>query len=319
MSGRVALAALLCTACGTPPESDEAIGARLLFIHSVEHVRELAPEPVPEAVASTPVTTGSLDAKSLCAGDRLVYGIDSFAGESRTRYWLAFETVAPSDGTKQRVELVQPGLDDATRTRTFIDSAIAVVRVTLFDASGAVLASDDSPIEATVHELGLFAYARANGGPRATRMRTLDSRRARLPLFLRDPDWGHAILWRLFVAFGGNDALTGCVRRLDVWPGFFELPGLLFANLTLHGGLDQPRVVPQPIEGLPAGDDALEITVSLWHDGPLLATNLVLVPPVGPLAMTAGIVTATGYRPLEPDRRFVMRLIGVGRTGPGPG
>lgn len=299
--------------CAAPRESEAVIEARIARVRAIEHVRDLAPEEseVPAGLDAT--FPPRFDEKSFLAGDRLLYGIDSFAGEVRTRWYLVIETIAPSDGSKRRVELAQNGRNGAPGRTTEIDSRFAVVRVTLHDAAGRTVSTAESELAQTVHELGLFAYARAHGGRRTARMRTLDSRRARLPLFLRDPDWGYAILGELYRTLSANDATLDLMTSLDVWPGFFELPGLLFASLTLHSAMDHARVVPAPIAELTAGEDALEFTVSLWHDRPLLAVNVVLVPPVGPLAMTAGIVTATGYRPLDPERRFVMRLIGMKR------
>jgi len=80
----------------------------------------------------------------------------------------------------------------------------------------------------------------------------------------------------------GNAAIADLARRLSISPGWFEAIGLVGASMTLCFDTGQPKCVPQPIQGLPAGEEALEFQTQLYRKYPFLLVNLVVVPAVGP-------------------------------------
>lgn len=299
---------LALAACGAAPRSDAEIAAQIEQVRKALGTRELLPgDPAVEARLGAGFPD-ELDAASFRVGDRLLFCIDSFEDGAHERSYVALETVREPTEDKRRIELVQPGQDAPRRP---LDTAFATVRVTRYDAQGRELERAESELARTVHELGLFAFVRAATGLPERRMGTLASRRARLPLFMRDPDWAHAILRQLYDGLFDNDALRSTVTGLHVWPDLLELTGLLFASLTLEGQIRRARPVDQPIAGLRLGEHAIQFPVVLSHGRPLLEVRIDVVPPVGALAMTAGVVAAAGCRLAEPDRRFVMRMIGL--------
>lgn len=303
---------LAFAACSATPRSDAEITAQIKRVREVLATRELlSGDPAVEAGLGAGFPN-ELDPASFRVGDRLLFCIDSFDVGGHERSYVALETVREPTQDKRRIELVQPGQDAPRRP---LDTAFATVRVTQYDAQGRELERAESELARAVHELGLFAFVRAATAFPERSIRTLDSRRARLPLFMRDPDWAHGILRQLYDELFDNDALRGTVTGLHVWPDLLEITGLLFASLTLEGQIRRAKPVAQPIPELPLGEHALQFPVVLVHGRPLLEVRLDVVPPVGALAMTAGVVAAAGCRLADPERRFVMRLIGL---APGP-
>ncbi|MFO1052699.1 MAG: hypothetical protein U1F36_10840 [Planctomycetota bacterium] len=245
-------------------------------------------------------------------GDVLLYGIESFRGEEVTRYLLRFQTVEGKSKERRPVKLENMSGQDARRPSTTIQSQTATLLVTLLDEGGARIAQDDSDVATAILDIGLFCYARAEAGRAGERMRTLRHGSTSRPLFLRDTNWGIGIFDQLLDLVRRNGATRRFASASSIWPGLSELPGLLGRSITAQAGLRGARVVPQPITELALGEDALRIDTTFWtSQGPLLEVDFVLVPPVGPLAMTAGIVTASGFKPGEFERHFVMRLIGM--------
>ena len=309
---------VLGVACATPKktETEEEYGERRAAIEAIAHLRTI---PAAAVAAAVPIGAGfpaELDEPSFRVGDYLLFGIESFTGPKRRLWYLRFQTTLASDGSRRPVVLSRPGRGGAGKQELTIQCRHARVRVTLFDAALTEVARAESELAQDVHEIGLFAHARAQRSWPAGRPQTLPSTRAQRPLILLDPNWGVGIYNHLLHLLAGNDAMGRFVRELSVWPGFFELPRFLSGAVEIYGGFERPRLVPQPIAGVALGEDALEFTTTCWQGGrALLNVNLVIVPPIGPLAITGGIVTATGYRPYETDRRFVMTLIGAGRGG----
>lgn len=304
------LLAVLGGACATwpTPEQSEARAKRIV---EIAHVREVDPvfaargrvlvDGFPEAIAD----------EGFWPGDRLLFGVESFAGEEVQRYYLLFEC-AGAETRSGEVELLAHDKVGAVTRRTNVKTGFAPVQVTLLDENLQELRCATSQVAREVHEIDMFPYVYANrAGGRLPR--TLATPRTRRPLILFHTDWGAAITGCLLDELLDNGAMRDLASRLSISPGWFEAIGFLGQQMTLNFGLRHPLLVPQPIDGLLAGEQALECATSICGKQMILVVNVVMVPSVGPLVMTGGVVTLTGYRCQEPDRRFVVRLLGVAR------
>ncbi|HEX6811966.1 MAG TPA: hypothetical protein VF384_10125 [Planctomycetota bacterium] len=303
------LLALIGGSCAAAPTRDEmdAIARRTL---EVAYVREVDPGFAERGRALVDGFPDAIDDESFWPGDRVLFGVESFDGQAVERFYLLFESLG-RETRRGEVAMVTHDRQGKVARRSKLRTGFTSVKVTLFDEQLRELRSATSEVAREVHELGLFPYALDNLGP--PRPRTLATARTRRSLFLLHADWGEAIADTLRHELMGNDAMRDLAGRLSISPGWFEAVGFLGAQLWLSFGTRRPRLVKQPIERLPAGEEAIECATSIWGKQPILVVNVVMVPAVGPLAMTAGIVTLTGYRAQEPDRRFVIRLLGVAR------
>jgi hypothetical protein len=312
-----AMCAGLLSGCGTPRLSPEQYAALEQRAAAVAHVRCVDAGFARAGRALVDGFPAAIEDDSFRAGDRLLYGIESFDGDAVERFYLTFATESAGDGQLHPVELVRHGDTRATDVRMVVRSPQASVRATLYDADRRELATAVSAVDCAIHELGLFAYARASLARSQQRsLASADSPRAyRRPLLLRDPDWGRAMNLHLLRELLANAALADLAGRLSIMPGWFEALGFLGEHLRVYFGLNRPRVVDAPIAGLAAGAQAIECCTSIWRKHPFVLVNVVMVPPIGPLAMTSGIVTLTGYRSEQPDRRFVVRLLGLDQPG----
>ena len=307
---RVATAAMaFCVAGCATPMTDEEIVARMRRTQEIARIREVDAAFAANGRKLVDGIPDGIAADSFWPGDRLLFGIESFDGAEVERFYLLFESLGdpPRPG---EVELVQHDKKGAVSKRRKLVTDFRRVQVTLFDAELRELRSAGSEVACLVHEIGMFPYARAMLAD--PRLRTIATR-VRRPLYLLDAWWGESIEACLMRESMGNAALRDLVGRLSISPGWFEGISLLGARLSLSFGTYYASKVPQPIGGLPVGEDAIECPTSISGKTPLLIANVVLVPPIGPLAMSGGIACVTGYRWAEPDRRFVMRLLGVAR------
>jgi hypothetical protein len=301
-----------CAAKSTREEND----ARALRTFQVARIREVDPA---FAAAGRVLVDGwpeSFDDESFWTGDRLLFGVESFDGKVVERFYLLFECVAPETRRGEVQLITHDGNGEVTRTSK-VPTEFAQVKVTLLDEQRNELRSATSEVARAAHEIGVFPYALAyRQGGRLPR--TLATARTRRPSQLFHPDWGEAIAGCLRRELMGNEAMADLAGRLSIKPGWFEAIGYLGQRIMLNYGVHHAVIVTQPIGGLPAGEEALECATSICGDELILVVNVVMVPAVGPLAMSAGFVTLTGYRCQEPDRRFVVRLLGVAR-GSRPG
>jgi len=243
---------------------------------------------------------------SFRVGDKLLYGFESYDGDEVTRYFVVLETERSDPATKAL------WLDTRKGLMRHIESPVAVVRVAIYDEARSLLAEQTSSVVTLLHEAGLFGWARMGGAHplQSDKLRFLDSPKSLPPHELSDKRFGWPVTLELFREFANNGALIDLLSGLSVWPAWYEGIGLIGAKIVLHDGLSWARLVRQPIPDLPAGDLAYETRIVLTHHRePLLVVHAVLVPPVGPLAMAAGMITLTGYRGDDPSRRFVARLL----------
>ena len=306
------LAVLAAGGCTAPPTQDKIL-ARIMRTREIAHLREVDAgfaEGGRALVDGMPVAIAD---DSFWPGDRLLFGVESFAGERVERYYLLFEAEGCREGGQVEVVL-HDKRGDVTHRRTQ-QTGLCRVKVSLLDEHRRLLKSASSEVARFVHETGVFPYLLANEERRAPK--TVSTSRTRRPLVMWNRQWGQGLCGCLMREMMNNAAIADLAGCLSISPGWFEAIGLLGASMTLYFDTGTPRCVPQPILGLPAGEEALEFQTQLYRKYPFLLVNLVVVPAVGPLAMSAGIVTVTGFRAEEPDRRFVMRLLGVAR-GPQP-
>jgi hypothetical protein len=244
-------------------------------------------------------------------GDTLLFGIESFDGDSATRYLLRFRAVDVERGIRA-VEVSRFGRGPNERATRNVSSRHANIEVDFLDEAGQVLARDVSEVPIELLELGLYAFTNSNfpvarlptllAGLRATEVQ-------RLAL---DERWGVGLFDVLFRLLRSNAATRKFAMLSSTWPGLFELPSLIGASMTMSVGFARAQTVPQPIECERLGSAARRFATDLHSaSGPLMEVMFVVVPPIGPLAMTAGVVTAAGHRPTEPTRHFIVRLIGI--------
>jgi hypothetical protein len=306
------LSVVLGGGCAAKPTREEN-DARAMRTFQIARVRDVDPA---FAAAGRCLVDGfpeSLDDDGFWPGDRLLFGVESFDGTAVERFYLLFECVAPAT-RRGEVELVTHDGHGEVTHRANVPTEFAAVKVTLLDEQRQELRSAVSEVARAAHEIGTFPYALAYRARERGRLpRTLATARTRRSAELMLPDWGEAIAGCLRRELMDNAAMAYLASRLSIMPGWFEAIGFLGQQMTLNYGMHQPVLVPQPIGGLPAGEDALECATSICGDQLILVVNVVMVPAVGPLAMSAGFVTLTGYRAQEPDRHFVMRLLGAAR------
>ncbi|MEZ5989788.1 MAG: hypothetical protein R3F30_11825 [Planctomycetota bacterium] len=250
-------------------------------------------------------------------GERLLYGIEAWDEGEVERCLLLVEAVAPAAGNAPgpiEVELEQDFVrgGDRETARRLVESPAARLRIRLLDLEGGVLAEDSSEVPRLLHEAGWFAWARLHDGHGLWRLPEgmLTGPRTFPPPELRDRDWGRSAVWAMLQHLMGNGAIEALLARLPIGPRFGELGDFISGTIDLYLGLERPRVVDQPVPELPAGTRAFECGLSMYREGrQLLVVNVVVVPSAGPMVLTGGIVTMTGYRGGDPERRFVMRLL----------
>ncbi|MFO1078471.1 MAG: hypothetical protein U1E73_12175 [Planctomycetota bacterium] len=238
-------------------------------------------------------------------GDRLLFGFESFSGDTVTRRYVLFEA-EPGDNRGSSTLYLTAGeaIQGLPTTRLSI-------RVRTFDEQLRPIGDARNEVTAILFELGLFPWARASDGSRFRGpLQFLASSHQLPPTGMEDWRYGWSAAYMLFGYLLENPALVGLVADLSVWPTFLEKLSLLGAKLELETGLRLPRLVPQPIPDLPAGDLAYETQFLLSRGSePVLVVYANLVPAAGPLGLNAGIVTMAGYRGTDPERRFVARLL----------
>ncbi|MAG58056.1 MAG: hypothetical protein CMJ83_17355 [Planctomycetes bacterium] len=313
------LAASILGGCQSPPSAAEH-AARLERAKALQRDRSLSTRFAAGGHSLVDGIPAEIATESFWPGDRLLYGIESMDVSEVERFYLLFETLPPEEGDDdpEEIELVLQGRKGEIRKRRNVTTRRCRVSVKLLDAEMKKIDEDPSTVYRFLHEAGLFAYARRHlKTPKRKELGSIPPSRVKTPPTLNEARWGSGIFGKLFAELQDNDALFALARRLSVSPGFFELPRFLGGSMELYTGLAFARIVDQPIAGLPVGNRALECPMSLWRHGhPVLSMKAVYVPPVGPLAMAAGVVTVTGYRKEDPGRRFVVRLLGIARGSP---
>ncbi|MCC6671274.1 MAG: hypothetical protein IT458_09440 [Planctomycetes bacterium] len=257
---------------------------------------------------------------SFRAGDALLFGIESWRAGRVQRTYVLLEALGRPDGAAEEVELevVTGSRRDARTERTRIRSPRQSVRARAFDEELSELAADDTEVWRLLHEAGLFAWAHLPQSGRWWRSDEgfLKCGRLRPPPGLRAGHWGTAVGLKISHDLYANDAVVAACGRIDAMPGFGEILANLGSTLNLYWTTSFMRTVPQPIAGLPAGSKAHPCTIAGYRGRRQeLVVELVVVPAVGPLALSAGVVAGTGYRTQEPDRHFLLRLLAA-RQGP---
>ncbi|MGE0145189.1 MAG: hypothetical protein AB7I19_18640 [Planctomycetota bacterium] len=305
----------MCTlaACRSAPRTlngEEAI-QRIRQAKAARELLTLDPSFVERAKVHGAEFPDDLEHGPVRRGDTLLFGIESFDDDTVTRYLLRFRAVDVERGIRA-VEVSRFGDGSDERTTRKVSSRHATIEVDFLDEAGKVIARDVSEVPIELLELGLFAFT------------TSDSEVARLPTLLAgfratevqrlalDKRWGVGLFDVLFRLLRGNAATRKFAMLSSTWPGLFELPSLIGASITMSVGFGRAKSIPQPIECERLGSAARRFAADLYSgSGPLMEVTFVVVPPIGPLGMSAGVVTASGHRPTEPTRHFVVRLIGI--------
>ncbi len=305
----LAVPVLLLTACGGPPATrtvDYEAAKRQLALRETRTVDPAL------AAAGRDLLEGfpdQLDEGSFRPGDALLFAIESWDATSVRRWFLLLETTDDPVPPAGEVTL-RRRLDGRQFERT-LQTDHATVRARVFDEARRLHRDARSVVPRIVFETGLFPYALAARG------HPIDAGPARTarPLFLRQQEWGTILFAHLLDALADNAALRYQMQRLAVMPDLTELIGLIGARLQVNAGLAHPRLV-DAAPGQPPGTQRLECTVSVWRDRPTVLIHYRLAPAVGPLAMAAGIVGATGHDADAPERHFVAQLIAVRQAPP---
>lgn len=307
--------ALLCAlaACRSAPRTlngEEAI-RRIQQAKAARELLTLDPGFVERAKVHGADFPADLEHGPVRNGDTLLFGIESFDGDSVTRYLLRFRAIDVERGTRA-VEVTRFGSGTKARTTRNVSSRHANIEVDFLDEAGQVLARDVSDVPIELLELGLYAFANSNSriAPLSTLLAGL--RATEVQRLALDERWGVGLFDVLFRLLRSNAATRKFATLSSTWPGIFELTSLIGASLTMSIGFTRAKTVPQPIECEGLGSAARRFAADLYRASePLMEVVFVVVPPIGPLAMTAGVVTASGHRPTEPTRHFVVRLIGI--------
>jgi hypothetical protein len=264
----------------------------------------------------------TLDRVGLRSGDALLFRVDSTDGGTVTTWHVLLSVSHPTQGEwpEEDVEIsLGNGSKGEERVRR-LRSVLPTIDVAVFDADWTLVTDGTSQIIERVHEVGLFPYG----------LRALPDRLRREAGFLRTPrrsappglastPWGSFIFSALAEALFENDAIATLARRLSIAPRWLELPRFIGGSLDLYTGLQRPRIVPQPIRDLPAGEEAIRFRVSIWRFKTLvIGLDLITVPSVGPLTITGGLVSIQGHLADAPARSLSVTLAGVS-LGPDTG
>lgn len=304
-TGRAAALLVLGAACASP----RPLPMRGDWVFEVAHAREVD---AAFAAAGTRILAGfphEIATDSFRAGDRLLFGFESFDDDRVTRFYVELRCVAPGETVRDLV------LDTRRELKQTVPTRDATVVVRVLDESFAVVDERESEVATAVHEIGLYGYAWNESAPHRDPPPLWDGPRSRPPDELRDKRFAWSVTLELLAGFSRNAALADRLRALSVWPGLFRQLSILFSRLILDSRVDQARIVPSPIPDL-SERLCLEVELILIQDhDPLLVAFANVVPPVGPLALSAGIVTIAGYRGDDPRKRFVARLLAMEQAG----
>ena len=255
----------------------------------------------------------SIEEESFRSGDRLLFGIESHHGSEVTRFYLLFEHVSEAElPEKQALVLKRHDREGRVKRARELRSRQRSLCLRLYDESHTLLVDSRGEISQLAHEIGLFGFAMRSRGRHGKRPKGSTGPRTWSPIYLRTPVWGSAIFALYLDEFLAADATSELASRLSIFPGLLELPRFLGGSMQLYTGITRPRIVPQPIPELRGAPEAFEIQGSLWDSGgQILGARLVLVPPLGPLALSGGVVCITVYRRYEPERYVVFRLLSM--------
>ncbi|MGE3174907.1 MAG: hypothetical protein AB7O97_19930 [Planctomycetota bacterium] len=257
-------------------------------------------------------------------GDRLVFGLEAFAGDALLHRWQIELQVLGTAGAEPPVRtltmtavLTKDGV--ASHHRAKLPARPQRLRATVSELGGETLFTGESEVPDALFQLGIHDHLE----------RLLDGKVIDAPFggdgsaespFLRPPQddaWTFAVLLRLFDTFQGNDAMLAVLRELADTPGLFDVVSMAVTRrYTLVTDAQQPLSLPVPawLPFAPPSGRALGLPFHIRiGSSAVLAATATFVPTRGALSLSAGLVALVGHRPSDPTRRFVLRLLAAQR------